>query len=102
MKGTPGAQIGGDTAEAAALLIKYAGLLKEYGSESILYVCDSVDLLLLHGVVCLGADHPGFQDISPQGKQVVERFRGFCKRLWMRQGLTPDEADLLDRLRAEL
>lgn len=102
MKGTPGGGIGGDSAEVAALLSKYAGLLKQYGDDTVVYECDSIDLLVLHGVVCLGADHPGFQDLSNTSKLAVERFRGFCKRVWMRQGFSPDEADRLDRLRAEV
>ena len=88
--------------EADALLSKYAHLLKQHGDERMAYELDGIDLLMLHAVVCLGAEHPGFQDISTQGKQTVERFRGFCKRVWMRHGLSPDEADMMDRLREKV
>ncbi len=106
MKEKPGTEIGGETAEAAALLTKYFKLVekqeKEQGAVTVLYECDVVDLLTLHGVVCLGADHPAFQDLSHQSREAVKRFRGFCKRVWMRQGLSPEEAEQLDRLREEV
>jgi len=102
MRATTGGETGGATAEAAALLAKLAEMVKKHGTVDVLYECDVIDLLTLHGVVCLGADHPGFQDVSEQGKKTVERFRGFCKRVWMRQGLSPEEADRLDTLRAVL
>lgn len=88
-------------AEGVALLSKHAGLLKQYGSQVVAYEFDGIDLCVLHRVVRLGAEHPGFQCLSPQSKQAVERFRGFCKRVWMRHGLSAGEADMLDRLREE-
>lgn len=90
-----------ETTEAVALQAKFTALLKEHGRDLVTYEFDVIDLCILHGVLCLGADHPGFQDLSPQTKQAVDRFRGFCMRLWITQGLSPDEADMLDRLREQ-
>lgn len=98
MKEAPGREIGGVSADVDALLTKHAALLKQYGSQLVAYEFDGIDLWVLHRVVCLGAEHAGFQRLSPQSKKAVERFRGFCKRVWMRHGLSADQADMLDRL----
>lgn len=92
---------GVESAESVALLSKYAQMVKERGIADVVYECDELDLLVLHALVCLGADHPCFQDLSAQGRGTVDRFRGFCKRFWMTRGLSPKEADMLDRLRRD-
>lgn len=69
-----------------------------YGSKVPLTI-NCLDLVLVHFVVCLGAEDPDFQNIAARSKEAVERFRDFCKRVWNKGGLSQDEANLLDRLR---
>ena len=102
IKTLPVAELNGVSTEIFALLEKQIGILRELGSTTIVYELDSSDLWVLHSVVCLGAEHPGFQDLTPQSKAAVERFRRFCRRIWMGQGMSPDEARTLDELRVEV
>jgi hypothetical protein len=88
-----------DKKDIDALLAKHGRLLRAHRGQRVVYEFGGIDLLIMHGVVCLGAEHPGFQRLSAETKQAVTRFRGFCKSVWMKQGLSSDEADILDRIR---
>jgi hypothetical protein len=84
------------------ILAKHALLIQEKGNCFVEYELDGVDLDVLHAVVCLGVESAGFEDLPPQAKEAIKRFRGFCKRVWMGQGLTPDEAETIDTMRVEI
>jgi len=88
--------------EATQTLFRFLELLREGAGVTISYELDATDLWVLHGVVCLGADHPGFEDLTDQSKAVIDRFRGFCRRIWMGAGLTAREAEILDKLRVHV
>ncbi len=88
--------------EATEALFRHLEVLKEHGGTSVNYEMDATDLWILHGVLCLGAGHPGFDSLSEQSKAVISRFRGFCKGIWMGQGLTSKEAEILDNLRVHI
>ena len=85
--------------ECVRVMAKYTEILKHKSHVTVVYEPDVVELLYLHGLVRLGTTHPGFQDVDPAGKKTVERFRAFCRRVWVAQGLTPKEAIIMDSMR---
>ncbi len=90
-----------DNSEVVDLLAKYGALLNRGRDRRVRHVLNLVDLSILHSVVCLGMEHPEFRGLGTEGEEVVGRFRDFFKRVWITQGLSPDEADMMDRIKQE-
>lgn len=82
----------------AETLCKLSRLLVADRAEPVMVRISQCDLLLLHGLVCLAAAHPGIQDMSPQSKEFIFSFREVCRKNWVELGLTEEEAEGLDRL----
>lgn len=81
------------------LLAKQAAILSKNFDTELTYTLTGVELWMLHGTLRLGADHPGFQDLSEYAQAIIKRFREFCINVWVEMGLTPEEARALDEMR---
>ena len=57
---------------------------------------------ILHGLVTLAMDHPNMQKMGQATHQLSRKLRQWCKEVYVKTGLSEEEADLLDRLREEL
>ena len=80
------------------LIIKYFTIVTEARDVPLLYETDVYDLAVLQTLINMAASHEAFQDLDELEKQAIERFKGFCRRIWIARGLTVDEAKRLDRL----
>lgn len=90
-----------EDAEDTALIVKYFSLVQK--SRGIYHVTlghdlDTFDIMTLHTVVRMATAAPDYQDLQPDQKAVIERFRGYCRRVMVAQGLTTDEAERMDKL----
>lgn len=89
------------TPEVKYLLEKQAMILSKHSETVIKHEITGVELWLIHSLVCLAAEHPGVKDLSEQAHKIIRDFRDFCQKVWVDQGLTPEEARKLDELREE-
>lgn len=95
-------RIGDESADVPSLFDKQAGLLFEYGNSLVTYDLTLMELYFIHGVVLLASVDSTFQNLPDASKAAVERFRAFCRKTWVEQGLTEEEALALDELREEI
>lgn len=89
------------TPEVKHLLEKQVMLLSKHSYTVIDYKFTGVELWLIHGLVCLAAEHPGIKNLCDQSQKIIREFRDFCQKVWVDQGMTPQEARKLDELREE-
>ena len=79
------------------LLMKHADLMRRCGSQTVSYELDAFDILVLHAAVCVAAKNPSVTK-ADSILDAIDRFRGFCKEVWIGQGLSSEEADMRDLL----
>ena len=80
------------------LIIKFYSMVQAYENDVSTYETDVYDLAALQAVVVMAEGHPGFQDLDNRQKNAIDRFLGFCKRVWTERGITQDEADRISEL----
>ena len=56
---------------------------------------------LLHGILSSVASVPEIQQMYSV-PQLIQKIRGWCKRVWVSMGISEDDAELLDNLKAKI
>ena len=81
---------------------KFHQVLDSKGNEIYTLELRGWEVDILHSLLALAMDHPGMQKMSQPTHQAVRRYRGWCKEVWVKMGLSEEDATLVDRLREEL
>lgn len=83
--------------DVVEVMMRLSQMLNRSGNEKVVYEVSACDLTRLHGILWLGVHNPEFQVIANNCEKPFEQFRAFCRSVWIELGLSPDEADLVDR-----
>ena len=88
--------------ETDELRQKFLEVLKSRGNDIFTLQLRGGEVDILHRLVALAMDHPGIQGMSQDTHQAARRFRDWCQEVWVKMGLSEEDATLLDQLREEL
>ncbi len=90
--------VSSDGIDDIELIIKFVAVVNNGKGAPVIYETDPYDIVVLYTLVRMAASHDAFQDLDELQKQAIERFKGFCRRIWNELGLTVDEVKRMEQL----
>jgi hypothetical protein len=57
------------------------------------------EVVVLHGLISLAADHPGIKAMQGPTQQAIDHIRSWCTGTFGLWGFTPEEVEYLDKMR---
>ncbi len=82
------------------LILRHSRTIAGVGEDGYQHTMSAAEISALHEVIMCGIGSQEPENISDVTKRAVKSFRDFCRFVWVQRGLTSEEAERVDTLRA--